>query len=162
MKSTNDPSPPCLSTVPVWAPLSEGVEPQPLHRPALRHSLRPAAPGVLSQLTAGSSPRGPSFIHLQLPRVCLKQYINTSACSPTCITICRWVNSVSSAADHLDWPRTWRKLARRWTRGIRPISCITMRTSDLPLGVGRHAELLQQLMTQRQCREIWFNVMFMD
>lgn len=40
----------------------------------------------------------------------------------------RWVKSVCSAVDHLDWPRTWRKPARRWTSGTRPTLFITMRT----------------------------------
>lgn len=42
---------------------------------------------------------------------------------------CRWVKLVYSAVDHLDWPRMWRKPASRWTKGIKPILCITMRTS---------------------------------
>lgn len=48
-----------------------------------------------------------------------------------CFIFYRLVKSVYSAVDHLDWPRMWRKLASRWTRGIRPILNITMRTSNL-------------------------------
>lgn len=73
------------------------------------------------------------------------------------IIFCRWVKLACSAAGHLEWPRTWRKRASRWTRGIRPILYITMRTSngssavnhrrrDEPLYAGEY-ELLQQLMT---------------
>lgn len=43
--------------------------------------------------------------------------------------------------DHLDWRRTWRKLASRWTRGIRLILYITMRTSNLTEGEMRHFPL---------------------
>ena len=46
----------------VRAPLSEGVEPQSLHWPAVCHSLRTSALRVVFQLTAGSSPWGQSFI----------------------------------------------------------------------------------------------------
>lgn len=51
-----------------------------------------------------------------------------------------------SAADHLDWPRTWRKLARKWTRGIRPILYTTTRTSNLSSAHGEHKLLLQQFI----------------
>lgn len=48
-----------------------------------------------------------------------------------CIIFFRWVKLECSAVVLQDWPKMWRKLASRWTRGIRPISYITMKTSNL-------------------------------
>lgn len=42
--------------------------------------------------------------------------------------VLRWAKLAYSAADHLDWPRMWRRPARKWTRRIRPTLYITMRT----------------------------------
>lgn len=47
-----------VPTVRVRASLSESVEPQPLHRPALRHPLRPSTLCLLLQLAAGGPPHG--------------------------------------------------------------------------------------------------------
>lgn len=75
---------------------------------------------------------------LQLPPVCLgpawtKPLVLTSTFIP-----CRWEKSACSAADRPDWPRTWRKLVRKWTRGIRPILNITMRTFKSSSAHGQH------------------------
>lgn len=65
---------------------------------------------------------------------CLSETLpSTTACTKlmnSVVISCRWVKLVCSAVDHLDWPRMWRKLVSRWTRGIRLTSCITMRTSN--------------------------------
>lgn len=47
-----------LLAVRVRAPLPEGVEPQPLHRPAVRHPLWPSTFCLFLQLTAGGPPHG--------------------------------------------------------------------------------------------------------
>lgn len=62
MKTTDDFPLLCphVWTVCVWAPLSEGVEPQSLHRPTVRHPLRPSTLCVFFQLAAGGSPWGQS------------------------------------------------------------------------------------------------------
>lgn len=107
------------------------------------------------------------FIYLYLSET----YPNTPAFSSMCIIFFRWVKWESSAADHLDWPRTWRKLASRWTRGIRPILYITMRTSNstwiqkerwatlrCTAAVNDRIQSHNTVQSQSQCRKFWFDI----
>lgn len=130
MKTTMIPSS-CLCTVCVWASLPEGVEPQSLHWPSVRHSLWPPALRVLLQLSAGSSPQGQSYIQPQLTHTWWNLFALTLTKFDICIFFCRWIKLGFSAVDRRAWPRTWRNLARKWTRGIKPILYITMRISEL-------------------------------
>lgn len=56
-----------------------------------------------------------------------KNSFNSEMCT---FFFCRWVKWAYSAADHQDWPKMWRKHVSRWTRRIKLILFITMRTSS--------------------------------
>lgn len=117
-----------LLAVCVRTPLPEGVEPQPLHGPAVCHPLWSSAFRLFLQLTAGGPPHGTTKF---LSSTGVRENCKTTQFFFSRTLILRWVKSVYSAADHLDWQRAWRRPARRWTRETRPTSFITMRTFNV-------------------------------
>lgn len=108
----------------------------PAYDPSPTLGVRPSSPS--SAHCRKFTQRSVHFPLLQLLCDCLKlcpglqsvaeelfQHLNIKLCS------IRWLKLACSAAGRPDWPKTWRKLVSRWTRGIRPISSITTRTSNL-------------------------------